>query len=116
MSSSHDRDAASVEAARTNVRVDLPDAFQAEIRELARVLPELDYFQLLGIARGAPAEEIRDAFFERSKRFHPDRYMTWIGIWQLPGFWEQTHNRKRPCSLPDPRMGRGLRRSWLRPM
>ena len=68
MSSSHDRDAASVEAARTNVRVDLPDAFQAEIRELARVLPELDYFQLLGIARGAPAEEIRDAFFERSKR------------------------------------------------
>lgn len=76
MSSSHDRDAASVEAARTNVRVDLPDAFQAEIRELARVLPELDYFQLLGIARGAPAEEIRDAFFERSKRFHPDRYFT----------------------------------------
>ncbi len=76
MSSSHDRGVASTEASRTNVRVDLPDAFQAEIRELARVLPELDYFQLLGVARTASPEEIRDAFFERSKVFHPDRYFT----------------------------------------
>jgi tetratricopeptide (TPR) repeat protein len=74
MSSSHDPDAASVEAARMNVRVDLSDEFQAEIREFARVLPGLDYFQILGIARGAAPEEVRDAFFERSKTFHPDRY------------------------------------------
>lgn len=76
MSSSHDRDAASVEAARTNVRVDLPEAFQAEIRELARTLPGLDYFQLLRLARTATPDEVRDAFFERSKVFHPDRYFT----------------------------------------
>jgi curved DNA-binding protein CbpA len=74
MSSSQDRDAASVEAARTSVRVDLPDAFQAEIREFARALPGLDYFEILGISRGATPDEVRDAFFERSKIFHPDRY------------------------------------------
>ncbi len=74
MSSSHDPDAASLEAARTSVRVDLPDAFQAEIRELARALPGLDYFEILGVSRAATPDEIRDAFFERSKTFHPDRY------------------------------------------
>jgi curved DNA-binding protein CbpA len=74
MSSSHDPDAASTEAARTNVRVDLPDAFQAQIRELARALPGLDYFEILGVSRAATPDEVRDAFFERSKTFHPDRY------------------------------------------
>ncbi len=74
MSSSHDPDAVSVEAARTNVRVDLPDAFQAEIRAFARALPGLDYFQILGVSRSASPDEVRDAFFERSKTFHPDRY------------------------------------------
>jgi curved DNA-binding protein CbpA len=74
MSSSHDREAASQEAARTNVRVDLPDAFQREIRELARALPGLDYFMVLGVSRSASPDEVRDAFFQRSKTFHPDRY------------------------------------------
>ncbi len=74
MSSSHERDAASPEASRTSVRVDLPEAFQREIRDLARALPTLDYFAVLGIARGAAPDEVRDAFFERSKKFHPDRY------------------------------------------
>jgi curved DNA-binding protein CbpA len=74
MSSSHDPDAASTEAARTNVRVDLPDTFQAEIRNLARALPGLDYFEILGVSRNATPDEVRDAFFERSKTFHPDRY------------------------------------------
>jgi curved DNA-binding protein CbpA len=74
MSSSPDRDAASKEAARTNARVDLPDAFQAEIRALAQRLPAMDYYELLGVGRTAEPADIRDAFFQRSKNFHPDRY------------------------------------------
>ena len=75
MSSSHDPDAASTEAARTNVRVDLPDAFQrGDPRARARAARA----RLLRDARRARAprtpDEIRDAFFERSKTFHPDRY------------------------------------------
>jgi len=74
MSSSHERDAASNEAARTTARVDLPEAFQREIRELAKALPGMDYYELLGVPRTAEPAEIRDAFFQRSKTFHPDRY------------------------------------------
>ncbi len=74
MSSSHDPEAASAETSRATVRVDLPETFQAEIRGLARALPGLDYFAILGVSRAATADEIRDAFFERSKTFHPDRY------------------------------------------
>ena len=52
----------------------LPEDFCAEIRSFAEALPELDYYQVLGIERDAPTAAVRDAFFDRSKRFHPDRY------------------------------------------
>jgi curved DNA-binding protein CbpA len=74
MSSSHDRDATSVEAAPGAARVDLPEAFQREIRDFARALPGLTYFDVLGVSREAEPDEIRDAFFQRSKSYHPDRY------------------------------------------
>ena len=54
--------------------MDLPEAFQREIRELARALPTLNYYDVLGVSREAEPDAIRDAFFERSKTFHPDRY------------------------------------------
>ncbi|MFI5317575.1 MAG: DnaJ domain-containing protein [Myxococcota bacterium] len=74
MSASTDGEAASNEAARAGARVDLPDAFQREIREFARALPTLTYYDVLGVAREAEPAEIRDAFFQRSKTYHPDRY------------------------------------------
>jgi len=74
MSSGTDGEAASNEAAKAGARVDLPDAFQREIREFAKALPGLDYYQVLGVSRQADPAEIRDAFFERSKSYHPDRY------------------------------------------
>ena len=74
MSSGSDREAASVESARANARVDLPEAFQREIRELARALPTRTYYDVLGVRHDAESADIRDAFFERSKTYHPDRY------------------------------------------
>ena len=74
MSSGTDGEAASNEAAKAGARVDLPDAFQREIREFAKALPTLDYYAVLGVSRDAEPADIRDAFFQRSKTYHPDRY------------------------------------------
>ena len=74
MSSSTDGEAASNEATNAGARVDLPEAFQREIREFARALPTLTYYDVLGVPREAEPAEIRDAFFQRSKAYHPDRY------------------------------------------
>ena len=54
--------------------VDIPQSFCDQIREFARELPEMNYFEVLGIDRGALPDAVRRAFFERSKIFHPDRY------------------------------------------
>jgi curved DNA-binding protein CbpA len=54
--------------------VDLPDDLQEEIRELARRMPSLDCYALLGVGRTAGPDDVRRAFFQRSKRYHPDRY------------------------------------------
>jgi curved DNA-binding protein CbpA len=62
------------ERSRDSGGIDIPQDLQAEIREFARALPDMNYYQILGLAAGASAAEIRDGFFERSKRFHPDRY------------------------------------------
>ncbi len=74
MSSTSDGDAASNQAANAGVRVDLPEAFQREIRDFARALPTLNYYDVLGVSREAEPADIRDAFFQRSKTYHPDRY------------------------------------------
>ncbi len=54
--------------------VELSAEMQREIRDLARQLPDLDHYGVLGVARGAAPEAVRAAFFARSKKVHPDRY------------------------------------------
>lgn len=44
----------------------------AEIRALAAILDELDYYAVLEIQAGAPVSEIRAAYHNASRRFHPD--------------------------------------------
>jgi DnaJ-class molecular chaperone len=44
----------------------------AEIRALAAMLDELDYYGVLEIAGTAPASEVRAAYHRASRRFHPD--------------------------------------------
>ncbi|MFO0558130.1 MAG: DnaJ domain-containing protein [Polyangiales bacterium] len=38
-------------------------------------LDDLDYYAVLGVAKSASAEQIRDAFHEFALLFHPDRYV-----------------------------------------
>ena len=43
-----------------------------EIHALSKIVDELDYYQLLELQRGASREEIKRAFHESSRSFHPD--------------------------------------------
>ena len=44
----------------------------AEIRALAKLIDELDYYQLLEIPREASVSQLKKAYYETSRRFHPD--------------------------------------------
>ncbi len=44
----------------------------SEIKAFARIMDELTYYELLEIERGAARTEIRDAFHNAARRFHPD--------------------------------------------
>lgn len=50
-------------------------SFWDEVDLVARSLSELNYFDLLGVAPDVDPLAIRDAYFDRLRRFHPDRYL-----------------------------------------
>lgn len=52
----------------------LPDP--VEIRTLARMIDELNYYEILKIEPGAALSGIRGAYHEQSRIFHPDRYLS----------------------------------------
>jgi DnaJ-class molecular chaperone len=43
-----------------------------EIRALARIIDELDYYTLLGVDRKAQSHAVRQAYHAASRRFHPN--------------------------------------------
>jgi len=45
---------------------------EAEIKALAGLLDELDYYQLLEARREASTSELKQAYYQLSRRFHPD--------------------------------------------
>ena len=45
----------------------------AELRVLANIVEDLDYYQLLEVAPGATAVDVRTAYHSVARRFHPDR-------------------------------------------
>jgi curved DNA-binding protein CbpA len=46
---------------------------RAELLERSKILHDLDYYELLGVAPRATAADIQAAFFVLAKRWHPDR-------------------------------------------
>lgn len=74
MTPTPDADGVAPRATDAGGPLDIPESLRTEIRELAQQLPDMTYHQVLDVPRDADAEAIREAFFQRSKRYHPDRY------------------------------------------
>jgi tetratricopeptide (TPR) repeat protein len=55
-------------------QVDLDADRKKEILSLERALDGLNHFELLGLRPGAAAVEVKKAYHEASRRYHPDRY------------------------------------------
>lgn len=51
------------------------DDFRSRVADLYDNLTSRDYYELLGISRQVNGAAIKDAYFQRSIDFHPDRYM-----------------------------------------
>ncbi|NNC15394.1 tetratricopeptide repeat protein [Corallococcus exiguus] len=54
--------------------VDLDPDQKRDIIEMERSLERMDHHAVLGVARGASPQEVKQAYYNASRRFHPDRY------------------------------------------
>lgn len=52
----------------------LDEALKAQLLDLEAKVKSADHFTLLGVARGADAASVKAAFFQLSKKLHPDKY------------------------------------------
>jgi len=50
-----------------------PTGLEEEVERLYESLSEMNYYELLGVAPDADRRQIRSAYFDLSKRLHPDR-------------------------------------------
>ncbi|MFZ5440382.1 MAG: DnaJ domain-containing protein [Myxococcota bacterium] len=55
-------------------KVELEDVRQQEINALDAKVSSANHFEFLGVPVGASADDVRAAFREASRKFHPDRY------------------------------------------
>jgi DnaJ-class molecular chaperone len=50
----------------------LADLAPTEIKALAKILDEIDYYQLIHVTRGATPTQVKQAYHATSRAFHPD--------------------------------------------
>jgi len=50
----------------------VPELAPAEIKALARIMDELDYYQLMHMKPGASPRELKESYYSTSRTFHPD--------------------------------------------
>lgn len=63
-----------LDQAALDEEVDLDRTTKEKILALFSRLEQLNYYQLLGIERRADAKQIKKAYFEASRRYHPDTF------------------------------------------
>jgi curved DNA-binding protein CbpA len=66
-------DAGTLDVSLVDVSLELPVELQREILAFEKTL-DRPYHEILGVARDADSRSIKRAYFQLSKRFHPDRY------------------------------------------
>ncbi|HSQ67355.1 MAG TPA: DnaJ domain-containing protein [Polyangiaceae bacterium] len=54
-------------------------ARRKEIQEVAAVIDKQNYFEMLGLAAGASIDEVKNAYFQLAKAWHPDRLPAALG-------------------------------------
>lgn len=76
-----------VKGGRKHGGLDDPEtaAALAEALEIKRRMPDIDFYQVLGVSRAAGEEEVKKAYFNLARKFHPDRF----GRHLPPGVKEQ---------------------------
>ena len=50
----------------------MPELAPAEIKALARIMDELDYYQLMDVEPGASPREVKEYYYSTSRNFHHD--------------------------------------------
>lgn len=57
---------------------ELDTAFMEKVDELYSKLPTMDHYHILGITKDSTLEEIKKAYFIKTKEFHPDRHFSFV--------------------------------------
>ena len=47
---------------------------EKEIKALARLVDDLNYYEILGVPAGTASAALRDAYHAASRKFHPDAH------------------------------------------